>query len=189
MQRWFPAVLMIVILTGFRLLGSSFPDVLPNLQPLPALLLCGIIFLKGPHRWLVPLAVWVVTDPLTSLLQGSSVLGWHHLAIVLGLGATAGIALWIRRSPGWLNLMGGAILSALAFYFLSNLVSFVVDPLYAKSLAGFTQAQWTGPVGYGPTWPFLRNLLAANLLFTALFSLACRTLPQGISKTAPAIAR
>lgn len=189
MQRWFPAVLMVVILTGFRLLGSSFPEVLPNLQPLPALLLCGVIFLKGPQRWIVPLVAWVVTDPLTSLLQGHPIFGWHHLEIMLGLGATAGIALWVRRSPTWLSLMGGAILSAFAFYFLSNLVSFVVDPLYAKSLSGFVQAQWTGPVGYGPTWPFLRNLLAANLLFTALFSIAYRTLPKGIFQTAPAIAR
>lgn len=189
MQRWLPALLMVVLLAGFRILGSSMPEALPNLQPLPALLLCGVVFLKGPQRWLIPVIAWLVTDPLTSILQGHALIGWHHLEILLGLGATAGIAIWIRRSPTWLHLMGGAILSALAFYFLCNVVSFVVDPLYPKTLAGFTQAQWTGPAGYGPTWPFLRNLLAANLLFTGLFSLAWRSLPLGISKTAPAVAR
>ena len=189
MQRWIPAFLMISLLIGFRLLGSAMPETLPNFQPLPALLLCGVIFLTGPQRWLVPLIAWLVTDPLTSLLQGYPVFGWHHLEILLGLAATTGVALWVRRSPTRLNLMAGAALSALAFYFLSNLVSFIVDPLYAKTLTGFAQAQWNGPVGYGPTWLFLRNLLAANLLFTTLFSLAFQSLPRTISGTAPAVAR
>jgi hypothetical protein len=189
MQRWIPAILMVLLLVGFRVLGSAMPETLPNFQPLPALLLCGVIFLKGTQRWLVPMIAWVVTDPLTSLLQHRSVLGWHHLEIALGLAATVAIALRVRRSPTWSNLIGGAALSALAFYFVTNTVSFFVDPLYPKTLTGFAQAQWTGPAGYGPTWPFLRNLLAANLLFTALFSLACRTLPQSISQTAPAVAR
>jgi len=189
MQRWLPAVLMILLLAGFRLLGSAMPETLPNFQPLPALLICGIIFLKGRQRWLLPLVAWAITDPLTSLLQGHAIFGWHHLEIGLGLAATVGIALKIRRSPSWMSLLAGAVLSAIAFYFLCNLVSFVVDPLYPKTLAGFAQAQWTGPVGYSPTWVFLRNLLAANLLFTAVFCLAHRALPAGLAKTAPAVAR
>ena len=67
---------------------------------------------------------------------------------------------------------------ALAFFFLTNTVAFLADPLYPKSWEGFVQAQWTGPVGAVlPTWVFLRNLLAANLLFTGLFLLGNR-LPQ-----------
>lgn len=189
MQRWFPAVLMIILLAGFRLLGSAMPETLPNFQPLPALLLCGVIFLNGGQRWLVPTIAWLVTDPLTSLLQHRAILGWHHLEIALGLAATIAIAYRVRRSPTWTNLLGGAALSALAFYVVTNTVSFIVDPLYAKTLSGFAQAQWTGPLGYGPTWPFLRNLLAANLLFTGLFSLACRSLPAPQANPSPAVAR
>jgi hypothetical protein len=189
MQRWLPAILMVLLLVGFRVLGSAMPETLPNFQPLPALLLCGVIFLNGTQRWLVPMIAWVVTDPLTSLIQHHSVIGWHHLEIALGLAATLAIALRIRRSTNWLNLLGAAALSALAFYFVTNTVSFFVDPLYPKTLTGFAQAQWTGPVGYGPTWLFLRNLLAANLLFTTLFSLACRSLPQAFSRPAPVVAR
>ncbi|OYV05772.1 MAG: hypothetical protein CFE26_09825 [Verrucomicrobiales bacterium VVV1] len=189
MQRWIPAILMVLLLVGFRVLGSAMPETLPNFQPLPALLLCGVIFLTGTQRWLIPMIAWVVTDPLTSLLQHRPVLGWHHLEIALGLAATVAIARRVRRSPNWLNLLGSAALAALAFYVVTNTISFVVDPLYPRTLTGFVQAQWTGPAGYGPTWLFLRNLLAANLLFTALFSLACRTLPQSFSETAPAIAR
>lgn len=177
MQRWLPTALMVLLLIGFRIQGSLMPGALPNFQPLPAMLLCGIIFLQGAQKWSIPLLAWLLTDPLTSLLQGHSITGWHHLEILLGLGATTAIALWIRHYRSFASLLGGAAAAAISFYFLSNLVSFVVDPLYPKSLEGFIQSQWSGPVGYGPTWVFLRNLLAANLLFTSLFVLARRTLP------------
>ena len=191
MQRWIPATLMVLLLIGFRILGSSMPETLPNFQPLPALLLCGVIFLNGTQRWLVPMIAWLVTDPLTSLLQDHPVLGWHHLEIALGLIATVAIALRVRLSPTWTNLLGGAALSALAFYFVTNTLSFFVDPLYKKTLTGFIQAQWSGPdvPGYGPTWLFLRNLLAANLLFTTLFGLAFRSVPAAQSQPSPAVAR
>lgn len=191
MQRWIPAILMVLLLVGFRVLGSAMPETLPNFQPLPALLLCGVIFLNGAQRWLIPLLTWLVTDPLTSLFQHWPVFGWHHLAIILGLAATALIALKVRRSPTWLNLLGGAALSALAFYFLSNLVSFVVDPRYLKTLGGFVEAEWTGRDGidHVPTWLFLRNLLAANLLFTGLFSLAFQTFPATQTRPSRAVAR
>ncbi len=191
MQRWIPAILMVLLLVGFRVLGSAMPETLPNFQPLPALLLCGVIFLKGTQRWLIPMLAWVVTDPLTSLLQHRPVLGWHHLEIALGLAATVAIAQRVGRSPNWLNLLGGAALSALAFYFVTNTISFFVDPLYPKTLTGFVQAQWTGPnaPGYGPTWLFLRNLLAANLLFSALFLLARMALPSSQHAASPVVAR
>jgi len=191
MQRWIPAILMVLLLVGFRVLGSTMPETLPNFQPLPALLLCGVIFLKGTQRWLVPMVAWVVSDPLTSLLQHNPVIGWHHLEIALGLTATIAIALRLRRPPTWLNLLGAAAFSAFAFYFITNTFSFIAYPLYPKTLAGFVQAQWTGPnaPGYGPTWLFLRNLLAANLLFSALFFLARMALPSSQSAASPAVAR
>ncbi len=189
MQRWLPTALLVLLLVGFRILGAAMPETLPNFQPLPAILLCGIVFLNGSQKWLIPLAAWLVTDPLTSLLQNHAVTGWHHLEIGLGLGATALIARQVRNSYSLGKLLGAAALSAFAFYFLCNLVSFVVDPLYAKNLTGFLQAQWTGPVTNGPTWPFLRNLLAANLLFTSLFVLARKALPAGQSVHSPIVAR
>ena len=55
---------------------------------------------------------------------------------------------------------------------LALLLSFATLPLYPKSFEGFVQAQWTGPAGFGPTWVFLRNAMAANVLFTALVLVA-----------------
>ena len=177
MHRWIPALLLVALLAAFRVLGSAFPEKLPNVQPLLALFLCSLVFLKGNVRWLIPTVVWLLTDPFTSLMQNHDVLGWHHLALACGIAATAGIAWYARRRPTALAVMGSAALSAGIFYYLTNLISFATDPLYPKTVTGFIQAQWTGPTGYGPTWVFLRNLLAANLAFTGLVLMARRSLP------------
>lgn len=177
MHRWIPALLLVALLAAFRVLGSAFPEKLPNVQPLLALFLCSLIFLKGTARWLIPTIIWLLTDPFSSLLQNHSIFGWHHLALACGIAATAGIAWYARRRPTAFVVMGSAAISAGIFYYLTNLVSFATDPLYPKTVTGFIQAQWTGPIGYGPTWVFLRNLLAANLAFTGLFLLARQSLP------------
>lgn len=189
MHRWVPAILLIALLSAFRVIGSAFPTVLPNFQPLPALILCSFIFLKGHQRWAVPTIVWLLTDPVTSLLQQRPVLGWHHLAIVCGLAATIAIAAVVRRRPTTLPVLGAAAASAVVFYFMTNLVSFVTDPLYPKSFEGFIQAQWTGPIGLGPTWVFLRNLVIANTLFTSLFLVARISFPQTASSPVQASVR
>ncbi len=178
MHRWLPLCLIIVLLIAFRVIGSAFPEQFPNFQPLPAILLCSLVFLNGWQRWALPLAVWLVTDPLTSLFQGYPAVGPHHASLVLGLLAIFCVSLWTRRQPTAGPVLLSAAVAALAFYFLTNLVSFALDPLYPKNAAGFLQAQWTGPLGYGPTWLFLRNLLAANLLFTSLFLAARFQLPR-----------
>lgn len=189
MQRWLPAILIVVLLAGFRLLAGAFPETLPNFQPLLAILLCGIIFLNGAQRWAVPLLVWVVTDPFTSLMQGYPVVGLHHLSILVGILPTIAIALFLGKKPPVLPVLAGTILSGILFYFLTNLISFVVDPLYLKTWEGFAQAQWTGPVGSMPTWVFLRNGVIGNVLFTSLFLLARKSLPQASPAPAGALSR
>lgn len=177
MKRAFlPLALLAVLVIAFRLLGAAFSETLPNFQPLMALVLCSFVFLKGAQRWILPLAVWAITDPIVSLIQGYPLLGWHHLGIALGIGAVIGFAVLVRRRKSAGTLLLGTVAASLAFYFLSNTVAFLTDPLYPKSFVGFVQAQWTGPVGFGPTWMFLRNTLASNLLFTGLV-MAAYSLP------------
>ena len=178
-RRHLPLIVLALMAIAFRVVGALFPAEFPNFQPLPALLLCSLVFLNGRARWLLPLGVWVVTDPFVSLLQGYSVIGPHHLSLALGLAAVVALALLVRRtSRTALPMLAGTVAGALAFYFLSNTIAFLSDPLYAKTWEGFVQAQWTGPLGFVPTWIFLRNLLVANLLFTALVLIGHR-LPLG----------
>jgi hypothetical protein len=189
MNRWLPAVLIFALLAAFRILGSVFPDHVPNAQPLLAVILCSLVFLQGAQRWILPTFVWLVTDPFTSAIQGYPIFGWHHLSIALGVACTIFLAGFVRRNPSAGRVLGSAALSAFLYYFVTNLISFASDPLYAKTVEGFAQSQWTGPSGFGPTWVFLRNLMASNLIFTALFLAARQSVPQLAPKSAAAVAR
>ena len=182
MHRWLPAVLLITLLVGFRMIGSAFPGSFPNLQPLPALLLCSLVFLQGVQRWLLPLIAWFATDPLTSMIQGYPAFGVHNFSVALGILIVWFIATWNRRHPSALATLGSAALCAICFHVLTGLVSFVFDPLYAKDWNGFLQSQWTTPPGLGPTWVFLRNLLVANLLFSGLFLAARTSMPKSLGE-------
>ena len=71
----------------------------------------------------------------------------------------------------------------MAFHVITCGGAWLTDPLYAKTLEGLYQSVWTGPVIDGqpsalPSWVFLRNLTAANVLFTGLFLLAQVRLPK-----------
>lgn len=168
-------ILLIALLIPFRVLSAM--GMLPNFSPLPALVICSLIFLRGKQAWFVPLIAWVITDPLVSLIQGYPIVGPHHVGIILGMLGPIALALLLRHQQKPLVVLGSSLAGAVMFYFCSNMVSFLFDPLYPKTAEGFLQAQWTGPAGLGPTWVFLRNLAAANLIFTALFLLARRSLP------------
>ena len=144
--------LMVTLLIAFRLLGAVGD--LPNFSPLPALLLCSLVFLPGRRAWLLPLGAWALTDPLVSLLQGHAPFGAHHVGLLLGLGTTIALAGALRKNPGIRSMLAGSVAAAVLFHLLTNTVSFFADPLYSKTAAGFLQAQWTGPVGFGPTLEF-----------------------------------
>ncbi|WP_338690298.1 DUF6580 family putative transport protein [Haloferula helveola] len=164
---WIAGLLLVGLLIAFRVISAA--GFLPNFSPLPALFLCSIIFFRGTRAWLLPVLAWVVTDPLVSIIQGYPVIGPHHVGIAVGLLASVLLGLALRRRPSNANVLLGSMGAAFLFYFVTNLLSFLGDPLYAKNVTGFIQSQWTGPQGFPPTWIFLRNLAAANLLFTGLF--------------------
>lgn len=148
------------------------PDWLPNFSPMAALCLCGAAFL--PRRVAIAL-------PIVALLGTDLVLNAHYnfpLFTVEFLGKT--IAFAVVAALGWSlrkNARPGVILpavlgSSLFFYLVTNTSSWLYEPGYAKTWAGWLQALTTGLPGFAPTWVFYRNTLASDLLFTALF-LAC----------------
>jgi len=180
MQRpWIPALVLLVLLVAFRCLGAAFSHELPNFQPLPALFLCSIVFLKGTKAWALPVAAWLISNPLASMLQGYSPFenGGGVVVAFFTLLLTGLLALPLRRaSSSPAPLLAGALLVALVFHVVTNSAVWLADPVYAKSGHGLWQALWTGrPTDPMPTWAFLRNMAVANLLFTALFLLARRS--------------
>jgi hypothetical protein len=73
---------------------------------------------------------------------------------------------------------------------VTNGAAWIGSPLYPKSPLGLWQSLWAGPTGSPiPSWIFLRNMTAANLLFTAVFLSARFALPRFSPKPVAATAR
>ena len=191
MQRpWIPVLVLVALLVGFRALGAAFSHDLPNFQPHSALFLCSIVFLRGTKAWALPLAAWLISNPIASALQGYNPFeaGGGVVVAFLALLATGGLAMQMRKIPSPALMLAGGLLAALFFHLVTNTAIWFADPTYAKSGAGLWQALWSGrPSDAMPTWIFLRNLAAANVLFTALFLLARRSWSPA-AESAPALA-
>lgn len=175
MRSWISFAALLALLVAFRLVGAWQGWM--NVSPLPALLLMSCVCLQGRDRWLLPLAAWVISDPLLNGLYGQPLMVWDQWGLALGLASTLVLVPWIKQSFSWSRALWGSAMAALLFYWVTNTISFLGLPdFYERTWLGFYQAQWSGPAGLGPTWVFLRNAVAANLLFTTFFLLALRPL-------------
>ena len=102
--------------------------------------------------------------------------------MALGVTFLLGKSLASRSLP---MLLTGSVAAALVFHLITNGAAWLGDPMYQKSLGGLWQSVWSGPVGSSlPSWVFLRNLAAANVLFTGIFALAQIRLPKPMASTA-----
>jgi hypothetical protein len=163
---WLPLVLMLVFA------ASRWPGMLPqNFSAAHALLFCAAFWLPGWMGWVLPLATIIVTDILLNLFHYSMpvmvpelVVNWMILALFVVL------AKWLARRRSYGRVFLGTLIGALLFYLVSNTVSWLVNPVYAKSIAGWVQALTVGLPGFPPTWLFgLKSLLGTGL-FTGLFA-------------------
>lgn len=179
MKRILPLLLIATLLLLFRVAGILYPESLPNFQPLAAVFFCGALLAPGWRGFALPFGIWAVTYPF-GIGQVYSLTGFVTTLVALAAIYFMGRALTER---GATTLLLGSVASAVVFHLFTGCVSWIGDPLYPKSLGGLWQSIWSGPVGYGPSWVFLRNLVAANLLFTAVFLLARVRLPR--SKAVP----
>jgi len=126
------------------------------------------------------MAALAVSDALLCVYysQGSAS-GWDRglVAMLLFLApnylAYAALILlgkWITGRARFVVLLGGGILGALVFYFVTNTGAWLQNPEYPKTLAGWVQALTVGTPGWPHTWEFFRNTLLSGGLFTGLFA-------------------
>ncbi len=191
MQRWLPIALLLEILLAFRILGSAFPETLPNFQPLAALFFCGAWLVGSRRGFAIPLAIWLLTYPLPAVLQEnpSYLSAGIFLTTLLAFIATWAIGLKTPSSKPAL-ILTGSLLAAITFHLITNGAAWIGDPTYAKSTTGLWQSLWSGPPNSPiPSWVFLRNSIAANLIFTAILLAARWQLPSTSPAQAPSPAR
>jgi len=166
----------------FLIFGAAFyrvmrvqwaPDSLPNFSPLMAIALCGALFLPLSRRMalLTPLVALALSDILLNIHYGVSLFSPYALVSLLCYAGAAGLGLGLRRFKASIPLTLTAVLaSAVVFYLVTNTLSWVGNPAYAQTLAGWVQALTIGVPGFPPTWTFFRNALASNLVFALGFS-------------------
>jgi hypothetical protein len=176
MTRYLPLPLIIGLLIAFRVLGSMIPaETLPNFQPLVALFFCGAMLTTNWRGFVIPAGIWAITYPfgigpiwdfptfITTLVA---------LIVTYFLGTTFAK----RNLP---TVICGSVVAALAFHLITCAAAWLGDPMYQKTVTGLWQSLWTGPQGATlPSWVFLRNLAAANILFTTIFATAQLSIPR-----------
>jgi len=165
---------------------SRWPGMLPqNFSAAHALLFCAAFWLPGWMGWVLPLATIIVTDILlnvfaydVTVLDPRLVTNWMVLALFVVL------AKWLARRRSYGRVFLGTLFGALLFYLVSNSVSWMVNPAYAKTIAGWVQALTVGLPGFPPTWVFGLKTLLGTGLFTGLFAGAMK-LSEAMDATEP----
>lgn len=177
---WLPLLLMLIFAV------SRWPGMLPqNFSAAHALLFCAAFWLPGWMGWVLPLATIIVTDILlnvfaydVTVLDPRLVTNWMILALFVVL------AKWLARRRSYGRVFLGTLFGALLFYLVSNSVSWMVNPAYAKTIAGWVQALTVGLPGFPPTWVFGLKTLLGTGLFTGLFAGAMK-LSEAMDATEP----
>ena len=165
---------------------SRWPGMLPqNFSAAHALLFCAAFWLPGWMGWVLPLATIIVTDILlnvfaydVTVLDPRLVTNWMILALFVVL------AKGLARRRSYDRVFLGTLFGALLFYLVSNSVSWMVNPAYAKTIAGWVQALTVGLPGFPPTWVFGLKTLLGTGLFTGLFAGAMK-LSEAMDATEP----
>lgn len=153
---------------------SRIPGLLPpGFSAAYALVFCAGVYFRGAMAWWLPLGIMLATDTGLNIYYHTK----YHTpvfspALLLNYAIYAGLIAagkWLGKSAAFWKLLSGGIIGAAIFYLLTNTLSWLTDASYAKTIAGWVQALFTGLPGYPPSWEFFRNTLLSGAIFTALF--------------------
>ena len=153
----------------------------PSFSAVYALVFCAGVYFSNRMAWWLPLITMLLTDIglnfYYSLALGYDV--WSPTTLAYLFVNYIAYALLIllgrqfRAKSTFLALLGGGILGAILFYFITNTASWFFNvfnnPEYPKTLAGLIRALTQGVSGWPSTWEFFRNTLSSGGLFTGLF--------------------
>ncbi len=163
---------LMVLFTAMR-----WPGLLPsNFSPVYAICFCAGLYLSGWRAWAVPLVLLFVSDvvmnyfvyrPMGYSVFSAGMIGSYALYLLLiAMGWRLG-----EKQPAAM-LIGGGMLGACAFFFGSNTLVWVGDPIYAKTVAGWVQSFTLGKAGFPPSILFLKNSAISGAIFTAVIVVA-----------------
>jgi hypothetical protein len=153
---------------------SRWPKLFPpNFSAFYGLAFCAGAFFPRNVKWWLPLGTLVVTDIALDVFYYHSVSGMQLVnylayALIILFGTR------FNHRSRFLGLLGGGIMGAVLFYFLTNTAAWLFNPFgnpeYSKDLAGWLIALTKGTGGYPTTLQFFINTLLSGGLFTGLFA-------------------
>ncbi len=167
---------------------SRIPGMMPqNFSAVYALMFCAGVYFSGRAAWWLPLVTMLATDiGLNFYYQHAHLdndvwsgrnlanLAFNYAAYL----ALIGLGRRFKPQSSFLSLLGGGILGAILFYFITNTASWFFNPFqnpeYTKTLFGWFTALTKGIGGFPQTWEFFRNTLLSGGLFTGLFAAAMK---------------
>ena len=175
-----PAFLLILSAVAYRIVTGLFAPSNAigwlNFAPLAAIALCAAAYFPAKYKFSVPMIALLLSDVVLNIHYGFSFLSPFVLSHYIGFALVGCLGLLLQKRASWKTLLPGSIAGSLIFYGITNSVSWLYDPGYAKNFAGWVQALTVGLPAYGatPTWMFFRNSLVSDLFFTAIFVLLMR---------------
>jgi hypothetical protein len=170
----FATLFLLIVVVCYRIasgfLGSDDFHWLHNFAPVAAVALCGAVYL--PRRWaaILPLAMLFISDLVLNVFHYHQPFFTFDILpryAALALICLLGFAL--RGRSNLLRLLTASIAGSLLFFVITNTGSWIYEPGYAKTAAGWLQAMTSGLPGYPSTWWFYRNTLVSDVFFTLLF--------------------
>jgi len=154
---------------------SRIPNLMPaNFSVAYAFAFCAGVYFRGAMAWWLPLGTMLATDvALNVFYYHVAPLAFYLLLNYAVFAALIGLGKYFGRRASFFKLLLGGLLGAVIFYLVTNTLSWLQDPAYAKTVAGWIQALTTGRLDVQPTtWEMFRNTLMSGGLFTALLTAA-----------------
>jgi len=174
------ALILILSCVIFRLLGSIFPSLIPNISPLMAIAFVGAMYLPARWGWLVGPSTLILTDlafmQVNFRTEGSMISWWTVVSLAV-YAIAGGLGILIASHKSLVKILSGSVACSVLFYVVSNTFSWAntamlnLNPGYPGTFAGWVQANTVGLTGYEPSWHFLRNGIAGDLFFAMLLLL------------------
>jgi hypothetical protein len=170
-----PALVLLFVAVAWRILIGlpNHYDVgwLHNFTPLTAIALCGALILPKRLAIIVPLLALLLSDLVLNYAFSESLFSVEMVARYAVLAGVAAGGIWLRIHPHAAAILGGSVLASVVFYFVTNTSSWIGNPAYAQTFAGWAQALTSGIPGFPPTIVFFRNALLSDVIFTGIFLL------------------
>ena len=128
-----------------------------NFAPILAIALFGGTYLNRKTALWVPLLALVISDLFLGTYFPLLMLFVYASTLASGL-----LGLWLRNHKNVATIVGASLFSAVIFYLFSNFGVWIMPSGYPHNWAGLIEC-------YVMALPFLKNSVASNLIYTAIF--------------------